>query len=91
MDGLIAEEEGTDLGGWKAVPGVITIHFLVLFFVLLIQLDHRLLESWHLVPKKGSNGALRGKWPPCFVVNFKSRAALCRIQNNPIRRLFQVS
>lgn len=44
-ESLIAEEEGrTDLGGQKAVPGAITIHFLALFFALLVQLDHRLPE-----------------------------------------------
>ena len=35
---LIGEEEGrTDLGGPKAGPGAITIHFLALVFALLIQ------------------------------------------------------
>lgn len=89
MASLIAEEEGrTDLGGLQGAPAVITVHFTVLLFDLLIRLDHGLLESGDLVPQKASHGALSGKWSPCFAGDFKCRAALSRIQNNSMRRLF---
>ena len=59
MESLIAEEEGrTDLGGLQGAPAVITVHFMALLFDLLIRLDHRLLESGHLVPK--NHGVLMG-------------------------------